>query len=134
MQTDRQNFLFLSAIRNKFKIKMKKITSLLMLLSIMTFSVLTVNAQNDEPEATTEQTEENEAVTTEEDAPEAAPAENEPADEVEESTEEEASGHEVLKKKFIEGGPAFMALPLLCLILGLAIVIERIISSVLDVN
>ena len=35
--------------------------------------------------------------------------------------------HTVLKDRFIEGGPAFMGIVLLCLILGLAIAIERII-------
>ena len=34
---------------------------------------------------------------------------------------------QVLKNKFIEGGPVFMGIVLLCLILGLAIAIERII-------
>ena len=37
------------------------------------------------------------------------------------------SFHQILKTKFIEGGPEFMGIVLLCLILGLAIVIERII-------
>ncbi len=36
-------------------------------------------------------------------------------------------GHQMLKQRFIEGGPAFMALVLICLILGLAFAIERII-------
>ena len=36
--------------------------------------------------------------------------------------------HQSLKKLFIEGGATFMALVLLCLILGLAIAIERIIT------
>ena len=36
--------------------------------------------------------------------------------------------HQTLKKLFIEGGAGFMALVLLCLILGLAIAIERIIT------
>ncbi|UZO81269.1 MotA/TolQ/ExbB proton channel family protein [Aquimarina sp. ERC-38] len=40
---------------------------------------------------------------------------------------EEASFHQKLKKRFIEGGPGFMGIVLLCLILGLAIAIERII-------
>lgn len=38
------------------------------------------------------------------------------------------SGHKVLVEKFIEGDPVWMAPVLLCLILGLAIAIERIIS------
>ena len=37
------------------------------------------------------------------------------------------SFHQILKEKFIEGGPEFMAVVLICLILGLAIAIERII-------
>src|SRR5690554_682551 len=35
--------------------------------------------------------------------------------------------HQELKERFVEGGPAFMGIVLLCLILGLAIAIERII-------
>jgi len=41
--------------------------------------------------------------------------------------EEDLGFHQELKKRFIEGGPTFMAIVLLCLILGLAIAIERII-------
>ena len=37
------------------------------------------------------------------------------------------SFHQVIKQKFIEGGPSFMGIVLLCLILGLALAIERII-------
>ncbi|WP_179351209.1 MotA/TolQ/ExbB proton channel family protein [Winogradskyella vidalii] len=40
---------------------------------------------------------------------------------------EDVSFHQELKKRFIEGGPGFMGIVLLCLILGLAIAIERII-------
>ncbi len=35
--------------------------------------------------------------------------------------------HQILKTRFIEGGPVFMSFVLICLILGLAIAIERII-------
>lgn len=38
-----------------------------------------------------------------------------------------AGGHQMIKQRFIEGDPTFMAPVLICLILGLAIVIERII-------
>lgn len=41
--------------------------------------------------------------------------------------ETDQSFHQVVKQKFIEGGPLFMTPILICLILGLAIVIERII-------
>lgn len=48
--------------------------------------------------------------------------------EAEPVVEEESLGfHQELKKRFIEGGPGFMGIVLLCLILGLAIAIERII-------
>ena len=40
---------------------------------------------------------------------------------------ESTNFHQELKKRFIEGGPGFMGIVLLCLILGLAIAIERII-------
>jgi len=55
-------------------------------------------------------------------------AEVAPAESADDSEEAKATGVEVVKKKFIEGDPYFMSLPLLCLILGLAIAIERIIS------
>lgn len=42
--------------------------------------------------------------------------------------EVEQSFHQVVKEKFIEGGWQFMGIVLLCLILGLAIAIERIIT------
>jgi biopolymer transport protein ExbB len=41
-------------------------------------------------------------------------------------TKEAASFHQIIKQKFIEGGPGFMGIVLLCLILGLALAIERI--------
>ncbi|MEJ6791211.1 MAG: MotA/TolQ/ExbB proton channel family protein [Lacinutrix sp.] len=43
------------------------------------------------------------------------------------AAEEDLTFHQELKKRFIEGGPGFMGIVLLCLILGLAIAIERII-------
>jgi biopolymer transport protein ExbB len=46
---------------------------------------------------------------------------------VEEVVVSDGSFHQILKEKFIEGGPEFMAVVLICLILGLAISIERII-------
>jgi biopolymer transport protein ExbB len=41
--------------------------------------------------------------------------------------EQTATWHQVLKEKFIEGGPGFMAFILLSLILGLSIALERVI-------
>jgi biopolymer transport protein ExbB len=103
---------------------MKKITSLLMLVCIMTFNVQSLVAQEEVVDST---------VAVEEAIDSAAAAVEEAVVAVEEPEVAappvvEESGLQVLKKKFIEGGPGFMALPLICLILGLAIAIERIIS------
>jgi biopolymer transport protein ExbB len=100
---------------------MKKITSLVMLLCVMTLNVQSVFAQPDSAAASSE-TDTADAVSTDS---------NEVITEVVEETPEavvEESGIQVLKKKFIEGGAFFMSLPLICFILGLAIAIERIIS------
>lgn len=43
------------------------------------------------------------------------------------ASDESKSFHQELKERFVEGGPGFMGIVLLCLILGLAIAIERII-------
>ena len=51
----------------------------------------------------------------------------EPAPEAEVEEVAPAGFTQELKKRFIEGGPGFMGIVLLCLILGLAIAIERII-------
>ena len=44
------------------------------------------------------------------------------------ATEESASFHQLIKDKFIEGDPTFMWPILICLILGLAVSIERVIT------
>jgi biopolymer transport protein ExbB len=63
-------------------------------------------------------------------ATEAAPVEEAAApmemEAEEEETAAEKSLHQVIKQKFIEGGPEFMSFVLICLILGLALSIERI--------
>lgn len=52
-----------------------------------------------------------------------------------EEAEVERSAHQKIKKNFIDGGWQFMAIVLVCLILGLAIAIERIITlSLATVN
>ncbi len=89
---------------------MKKLFMLLAVAGLMTFSA---NAQNEEVVATDSV----EVVATE-------------TVEVETPAEEVEAGvpiHQAIKTKFIEGGAGFMATVLLCLILGLAIAIERII-------
>jgi biopolymer transport protein ExbB len=110
---------------------MKKFTSLLMLLCLMTFSVQSSFAGGEAEEASEEMevavdSADSSAIDSNAIVPEEAIGE-EVVEEAPEAEVEE-SGLQVLKKKFIEGGPGFMALPLICLILGLAIAIERIIS------
>ena len=46
-----------------------------------------------------------------------------------EASAESASFTQELKKRFIEGGPGFMGIVLICLILGLAIAVEEALSS-----
>jgi len=87
---------------------MKRLFSILAIAGIMALGTVNANAYTTTTAATTvaAQTQEDEAT---------APA------------EESTSFHQELKKRFIEGGPGFMGIVLLCLILGLAIAIERII-------
>ncbi len=113
---------------------MKKLFALLTVAGLLTFGTFnSVYAQ--EGETATEETTEA-AAETEEAAEE--PVAEEPVEEevVEEAApamadDAEAASDEsftqIIKQKFIEGGPGFMGIVLICLILGLAIVIERII-------
>ena len=91
---------------------MKKFFMFLAVAGLMTFTANIASAQDEE---------------------QAAPAATEevaaPAEEVVDlfgGTGEDVPIHQALKTKFIEGGPAFMSLVLICLILGLALAIERI--------
>lgn len=57
------------------------------------------------------------------------PADKEDKDNVTQVDNAEEKGvRQILKEKFVEGGPVFMSLVLACLILGLAIALERIIT------
>ena len=94
---------------------MKKITTLFTLLAFLLSSVIITNAQSDTLSDTT--------VMETMDSSEEMSNTYEPAAEITES----ASFHQIIKQKFIEGGPGFMGIVLLCLILGLALAIERII-------
>ena len=85
---------------------MKKFFMFLAVASVMAFSANIASAQ-DEPVAAAE-----EVVAAPETLSEEAP--------------EEVALHQALKTKFIEGGAGFMSLIIICLILGLALSIERI--------
>ena len=99
---------------------MKNKFALIALLGLFLAGTYTVYAQDATDTIVTE-----EAVDTTE-TTEQAPAQVEELV-AEEPTEEVASFHQIIKQKFIEGGPGFMGIVLLCLILGLALAIERII-------
>ncbi len=85
-------------------------------------------AQGEETQTTTENVDQADSNATAEAASEeaAAPAEAAPAPKAEKAAEE-TTFHQIIKQKFIEGGPEFMGIVLIALILGLAICIERII-------
>ncbi len=102
---------------------MKKLFALLTLIGVLTFGYsLDVFAQDEDTTTTDTDTTAVAADTT-------AAAEDEGMMEEEEILLEDDRGfHQVIKAKFIEGQPEWMILPLICLILGLAIAIERIIT------
>lgn len=108
---------------------MKKLFTLLSAAALLSLGTNNaVFAQVDTTTATTETAQEDTAVQTTTSAATVNTTEaavDEPAETS--AVAEDRSFHQVLKEKFIEGGPGFMATVLLCLILGLAIVIERII-------
>ncbi len=95
---------------------MKRLFSILAVAGLLVFSATTANAKSFTPNVMSSISEfvafvDNATVFVQDDAP-AAP---------------EKGFHQVLKERFIEGGAVFMTFPLLCLILGLAVSIERII-------
>jgi len=108
---------------------MKKIVSLMIAVVFFSINAATVYAQDPATTATTEQTTPDTTKSAAEPEKTTTPAAA-PADEP-----EEVGMHQLLKSKFIEGDPAWMTPVLLCLILGLAIAIERIISlSLASIN
>ncbi|KAA3650252.1 MAG: MotA/TolQ/ExbB proton channel family protein [Bacteroidetes bacterium] len=100
---------------------MKKLFTLFAIAAFFTFGVSNASFAQEETSSMADSTVTEEVV---EDTP---VIEEEVEEPVQETVEVEKSFHQILKEKFIEGGPEFMGIVLLCLILGLAIVIERII-------
>ncbi len=99
---------------------MKKLFAFIAVLGMLYFGASNnVVAQEQTEEATTEVA-----------AEQATPAVDQTADAEEQAaaaSEQGQSLHSQLKQKFIEGTPAFMSLVLICLILGLAFALERVI-------
>ena len=110
---------------------MKKLIALLTLTGLLFAQMPNAVLAQDATDAGTEMVAdgEMEADSTVSDSAAAAPvAAPEPASTVEEEPEREVlSFHQTVKRYFIEGGATFMAFVLICLILGLALSIERII-------
>ena len=102
---------------------MKKVIALMSVIGLLTFTNLnSVMAQQPDtnPTADTEQVANDSSAVVQDSAAAPVAAANEDA-------EEAKSFHEVLKEKYIQGGAGWMTPVLLCLILGMALVIERII-------
>ena len=104
---------------------MKKVITLMSIIGLLTFTNLNgVMAQDKGAQATqpaTEQIDEQTADSTVAEAPVAEEPETVAA-----PAEEPKSFHQVLKEKYIQGGAGWMTPVLLCLIFGMALVIERI--------
>ena len=100
---------------------MKKLVAFLTVAGMLTFGVINTVIAQDQAAAQTEQTA-TDTTAQAADTTAAAPAEALVADE----TDAPESFHQVLKQKFIDGGPIWMFPILLCLIIGLGLVIERI--------
>ena len=106
---------------------MKKIITLFAITGLISVGTTgSLCAQNKDTTAGTEVTDSN--------TTETAPLEEPTVEKTDVATEttdtamdEDRSFTQVVKDKFIEGGPGFMAFILICLIFGLAICIERII-------
>ncbi|WP_445709811.1 MotA/TolQ/ExbB proton channel family protein [Flavobacterium sp.] len=96
---------------------MKRLFSILAITGLMTFGNIQAQDSTETEAPVVEQVQE-EVVTDEEDTV--------VMDDVT-TDDQEATFTQKMKQRFIEGGPGFMGIVLICLILGLAIAIERII-------
>ena len=109
---------------------MKRLFALLTLVGFLTFThSFTAVAQDDSADDVEQTDADTTAVEAEEEpAPvESAQVVEDAEDPFAAATDDERGFHQKVKEKFIEGGWDFMGIVLLCLILGLAISIERII-------
>jgi len=101
---------------------MKKVFSFIAVLGLLNFGLMSTSFAQDEPQESAET-----AQTTESTGEEANAAADEGAPAGEVQTVKEVTGfHQLVKKYFIEGDPSWMAAVLICLIIGLALCIERI--------
>ena len=106
---------------------MKKLLTLLMLANVFAFNIQAQEFSDSDPDSIA-----TDAVT---DSATVEEASKEPVEEITEiiapleSSPAPSKGfHQIIKEQFIDGGPTFMGIVLACLILGLAVSIERIIQ------
>ena len=107
---------------------MRKFSNALLLIAFFWVATPWAFAQDMEGDTTEVVSEEDTAAVEEEVTPAAEEPEEVAFEEPEEMPVEAPSFHQRVKEKFIEGGWEFMGIVLVCLILGLAIAIERIIT------
>ncbi|MBC6401403.1 MAG: MotA/TolQ/ExbB proton channel family protein [Ekhidna sp.] len=105
---------------------MKKLLTLFMLTGVIAVSASAQNASFDNPDSLTVDSAVVDAAVGEEVAA-ADPAKESEEIYIAEESSDSRNFHQVVKQYFIDGDATFMTFPLLCLILGLAIAIERII-------
>jgi biopolymer transport protein ExbB len=112
---------------------MRKLSALMLVLGLVVVTAIRTNAQDLGGTDTTVQTLSDQPTDTQAVMEEPVEAETMAVEEA--APNEEASGFQVLKEKFIQGGWDFMLPILLCLIIGLALSIERIITlNIASVN
>ncbi len=109
---------------------MKKLLVLFTVAALFTFGLNTIVKAEVQEETAEAEVVENDTIAETEEAEEAE-EEVDPATALAETSDEEAEEdktfHYILKEQFIDGGPAFMSIILLCLVIGLGLCIERII-------
>lgn len=119
---------------------MRKALSLLTIVGMLSIGNYNLYAQNETENQATE-----EVAEMDQQGEEDTTAQTEPTQEAQalaETTTPEATDdagedkpfRQILKEKFIEGGPLFMSIVLLVLILGLAVVVERILFLTLSIS
>ncbi|WP_417611083.1 MotA/TolQ/ExbB proton channel family protein [Owenweeksia hongkongensis] len=106
---------------------MKKALSILAIFGFVAFGTVNLVAQDGSTDTTEQQTEGADSAAAAETATPVTVETTKDEAPAEEEVVVEQSFHQVIKQKFIEGGPSFMGIVLLTLILGLALCIERII-------
>lgn len=106
---------------------MRKLFLFLALAGTMTINFQYLHAQSEEAQATEETKTEATEPETGDASPAAPSAPETPSSEEVADSNANKSFHQIIKEKYIEGGVEWMTPVLICLILGLAIAIERII-------